>query len=619
VTAVGGIAPVGKLIAFSAETGKQIWEAPAKEVYNAPVDVLVAGGLIWTGNMVQRNDPGITVGRDPNTGEIKRTRPKDSEQFKYGPVHHRCYRNKATDKYLVLGRDGIEFINIATGQGMGNSWTRGACQYGVMPCNGLVYIPPHSCACHIEYKLSHFNVLAPASSEPKTDSKPKLEKGPAFGKVSASKTQSGWATYRGDVSRSGSAKSAVSPKLTNLWTTKIASKLSTVTVASGKLFVAAIDEHAVHCLDAKTGRSLWKFVAGGRIDSPPTIWNNRAIFGCADGRIYCLRVSDGQLAWRFSAGGSNQRIVSYGQLESVRPISGSVMIAKGAVYAVAGRSTFLDGGLTLYRLDAETGKMLSAGPVETAALPDVLSSDGESVFMRDKRFDMNGTSIKTPATHLYSSAGFLDGQWWHRTYWQVGARMLSTWGGWSQMGNRVPSGRLLVLDKENIYGYGRLNQYHRDGAHVGMGKTKYKLFACNRFKKTVKPAPKPKTKRRRAAPKVAIQWSCSSDVMVRAMVLTGQAADKTLFIAGPPNVITQAEPKGLHAYTLKSPKALEEQRAAIEGKRGGSICAISASDGKPLGKITVSAPPVWDGLAADNGRIYLAATDGTVSCYTGKK
>ena len=71
-------------------------------------------------------------------------------------------------------------------------------------------------------------------------------------------------------------------------------------------------------------------------------------------------------------------------------------------------------------------------------------------------------------------------------------------------------------------------------------------------------------------------------------------------------------------YGPSVPKALEEQRAAIEGKRGGSICAISAIDGKPLGKITVSAPPVWDGLAADNGRIYMATTDGNVSCYAGK-
>ena len=614
VTAVGGVAPVGKLIAFSAETGKKLWDSPAKEVYNAPVDVLVAGGLVWTGNMVQRKDPGITAGRDPNTGEVKRTRPKDSTQFKYGPVHHRCYRNKATEKYLVLGRDGIEFIDIATGKGQGNPWTRGACQYGVMPCNGLIYVPPHSCACHIEYKLSNFNVLAPAAAAVKPAGVPRLEKGPAFGKVSNPKFQipnpksEDWPTYRGDASRSGATVRTIPIELTSAWQTKIGRTLSTVTIADSKLFVAAIDEHAVHCLDAKTGKALWKFIAGGRVDSPPTIWRGRAIFGCADGWIYCLGSADGQLAWRFGDDDAERRIVSYGQLESARPVSGSVMIAKGAVYAVAGRSTFLDGGLTLYRLDAATGKMLSATPIKTGSLPDVLSSDGESVFMRHLRFDMKGAAVAGPKPHLYSSAGFLDGEWWHRTYWQVGTNMGSTWGGWPNTGNRVPSGRLLVLDKSNVYGFGRLNQYHRDGSHVGMGKTKYRLFACDRVKKPVKPA----AKRRRAPSTVAVQWASDIDVMVRAMVLAGTSDSKTLFIAGPPNIVGAEAPRGVHPYTLRSPKTLEDQASAFEGKRGGSIWAVSAADGKTLSKIALPAPPVWDGMAASGGRLYLATMDGKV-------
>jgi len=625
VDTTGGVAPVGKLIAFSTETGKKLWDCPAKEVYNAPVDVLVAGGLVWTGNMVQRRDPGITEARDLMTGEVKRTRPKDSTQFKYGPVHHRCYRNKATERFLVLGRDGIEFIDIATGKGQSNQWTRGACQYGVMPCNGLVYIPPHSCACHIESKLSNFNVLAPAEavvSKDKPAGAPRLEKGPAFGgipKSTAGTPQTDWSTYRHGANRDGATVSVAPVELTGAWRAKVAGKLSAVTVAEGRLFVSAIDEHTVHCLDAESGRALWDYVAGGRVDSPPTIWRGRAIFGCADGSIYCLRATDGKLAWRFATTGADRRIVSYGRLESVHPVSGAVLVVKGSVYAVAGRSTFLDGGLTLYRLDAVTGRMLSAAPVDGGALPDVLSSDGESVFMRHRRFDMDGKAVKASAAHLYSSAGFLDGNWWHRTYWQVGTNMLSTWGGWPVVGNRVPSGRMLVLDKSNVYGFGRLNQYHRNGSHVGMGRTKYQLFACDRVKKPAKPAKSAKPARRRRAPsKITVQWSRDVGVMVRAMVLTGTAADKRLFIAGPPNIMGAEEPKGMHPYTLLSPKTLEEQEASFEGRRGGAIWAVSPVDGKTLGKIALPFPPVWDGLAAAGGRLYIATMDGKVSCY-GKK
>ena len=111
VSAAGGQAPVGELIAFSAETGERLWSCPAKECYNSPIDVLVADGLVWTGQLVRAVEPGVTEGRDPKTGEVRRTRPNDQEFFAPGMFHGRCYRNKATCKYLVLGRSGVEFID----------------------------------------------------------------------------------------------------------------------------------------------------------------------------------------------------------------------------------------------------------------------------------------------------------------------------------------------------------------------------------------------------------------------------------------------------------------------------------------------------------------------------
>ncbi len=101
VTSGGGQAPVGELIAFSVADGKRLWSAPCRECYNAPVDVLVAGGLVWTGDLVTARDPGVTAGRDPRTGEIRCTRPPDQQFFDPGMGHHRCYRNKATSRWLV--------------------------------------------------------------------------------------------------------------------------------------------------------------------------------------------------------------------------------------------------------------------------------------------------------------------------------------------------------------------------------------------------------------------------------------------------------------------------------------------------------------------------------------
>ncbi|NIM52241.1 MAG: hypothetical protein GTO22_23855, partial [Gemmatimonadales bacterium] len=157
----GGDAPVGELIAFSAKTGQKLWSCKCRECYNAPVDVLVADGLVWTGDLVRRQDPGITTARDPKTGKIRRQRPADADSFQVGMTHHRCYRNKATDRYLLLGRAGVEFIELTSGRAIANHWVRGTCQYGILPCNGLLYAPPHSCACYIQAKLNGFNALAP--------------------------------------------------------------------------------------------------------------------------------------------------------------------------------------------------------------------------------------------------------------------------------------------------------------------------------------------------------------------------------------------------------------------------------------------------------------------------
>ena len=75
-------------------------------------DILVVDGLVWTGALVRANETGITEGRDPKTGEVKRTRPNDQEFFACGMGHGRCYRNKATDRFLFVGRHGVEMIPL---------------------------------------------------------------------------------------------------------------------------------------------------------------------------------------------------------------------------------------------------------------------------------------------------------------------------------------------------------------------------------------------------------------------------------------------------------------------------------------------------------------------------
>jgi len=620
----GGIEPGGELVAFSAKTGRRLWSCDCREGFHSPVDLFVTDGLVWTGDLVRHRDPGITEARDPRTGEVKRTRPSDQEFFTAGMTHHRCYRNKATCRYLLVGRAGVEMIDVASGRALAHHWIRGTCQYGVVPANGLLYAPSHTCACFIQAKLNGFNALAPArdkapaSRDPNAGS-PRLQRGPAFESIptpnSPLPSPTDWPTYRHDPARSSSTQTTVSTELERAWQTELGGRLSGVVVAGAKLFVAQVDAHAVHALDATDGKALWSYTTGGRVDSPPTAYRGTVLFGSADGCVYCLRAGDGRLVWRFRAAPDEQRVVAYGQLESAWPVSGSVLVEDGVAYFAAGRSTFLDDGIFLYGLDAKTGEQrmmsrLCGRDPETGeqpksavqgfgmkgVLPDVLSSDGTFLYMRHAKFDRRGVEQEEPGRHLFTPTGFVDDSWWHRSYQLYGTEFIAGWGGWWKNGNRAPAGRLLAFDDASIYGFGR--SFYPAG-HAGQWRTGefYRLFATSKELDLIdEPAPK----RRRGQPLVAkslvkCRWSQRADLEARAMVL----ADRTLFVAGP----------------------LGETRRSIdafEGREGIRLRAVSTADGRTLAEYPLDALPVFDGMAAAGGRLFLATRDGRVVCFNGK-
>ena len=639
------------VFALSAKDGKTLWKAPLLPGghQGTPDDLLVAGGLVWHGEIAQGSDSGVTIGRDLHTGEIKSEFPPDVKTHWF---HHRCYRAKATEKYLLYSRTGIEFVDHAAKQWTCNHWVRGACHYGVMPANGLIYAPPHPCACYIEAKLFGFSALSAAS---KTAAPPRdvpdagrLDKGPAYGaEISNLKSEipgADWPTYRRDAARSGSTSADVPPAgLKCTWETALGGKLTSPVLAGGKIFVASVDTHTVHALDAATGRPAWQFTAGGRVDSPPTIWQGQALFGSADGYVYCVNAADGQLAWRFRAAPEDRRMGAFEQVESVWPVSGSVLVQDDVLYCVAGRSMFVDGGLRLLRLDPKTGRKLSETIMDDrdpgtgdnlqvhiqglnmpVGLPDVLSSDGKYVYMRSLPFTMDGQrkfveyiNVKDQEgddVHLFSPTGFLDDTMWHRTYWVYGRAFASGAGGYHQAGRLVPAGRLLVFNDDTVYGYGRLWKYYRWTTPL-----EYHLFAAGMQpevvqagveKKPVKKAGKATGKSRDLpVTRFVPTWSDDVSVQTTALVL----AKNVLFVAGVPDVSDEEEA----AKALSHPdtqRRLAEQSAAFEGRLGGLLLAVSPKDGTKLAAYKLDAMPRFDGLIAVAGRLYLVTIDGKVVC-----
>lgn len=610
----------GTLYAYRAKDGELLWKHRyGGWSHNWQPDVFVIDGLVWVHEhqdvTMKSHDIAnkdhidyAVIGLDLTTGEVKR-RFSTKETFNVGH-HHRCYRNKATERFLLASRRGVEFLDLVSGENHLHHWARGACLHGIVPCNGLLYLTPHPCDCYIATKLNGYLALAPKSNHELLKSLKKgveadkegFESGPAYDEISAKHFASctgesdDWPTFRHDCLRSGSTNASVPTNLGIIWNVAVGGRLSPPVVANGKLFVTSIEQHRVSAFDAVSGKARWSFTAGGRIDTPPTIHKGLVIFGSANGWVYCLRESDGQLAWRRRAAPRERLLGAFDQLESAWPVNGSILVKDDVAYLAAGRSSYLDGGIYLSALDPITGKVLSKqvlyspepdtdkmSPGDARTIPgvlaDILVSDGTSIYMRQEKVFARNPKGKP---HLFATAGFRDDNWFNRTQWVVGA---------------VARAQLLVFDERTAYGI----QAYPGTARWNFfrpGEKGYLLFAVIR-KSPSSPNLSGNSARGSAKKKrLEMLWAIRVPVRATAMVL----ASKVLFATGPPDVVDPEDPM-----------------AAFEWRKGGLLYAYSAVDGKELAKYELNSPPVFDGMIAANGRLYISTRDGRLLCMAKKK
>ena len=628
-----------RLSVFAVKDGRKLWETTGYAGFASPGDLFVIDDLVWTFpttatvHVDKQKVPGKGnefLAFDLYTGEVRKTLVK--KEVWPGGHHHRCYRNKATQRYFISGRRGLEFVDLKGNDNTINWWLRGVCQYGIMPCNGLVYMPPHPCKCFGRIKFDGFHAVAAQRVKAGPESGPaeSLLKGPAYKQVrnrasdmrneqrpadrQTPKTLAWaapvpnahteeWPTYRHDMTRSGCASTKVPVDVKKKWQADIGARLSSVVVAQNRLFVSAVDRQTLYCLDADSGKTMWRFVADGRVDSPPTISSGTAFFGCRNGCVYAVGASDGELAWRFRGAPDDRRTVVRDRLESAWPIHGSVLVHRGVVYFAAGQSSYLDGGIRLVGLDARTGAVRctttfsTEGVSQSGGLPDVLVSDGQEISMRHMRYDSSLRPVKGGGVRgLVADTGLLEDCWGHRWNWILGG------------GGTCPAGKLLVFDGGMAYGvqtfytFLKHDKSMQPSTHTGHLHQKYARYTRDQFPIGTRLFAQQNkvwesAKRRRlllAQNKHA--WNSKTLVQFRAMVLAGDA----LFGAG-----------------WKDSVKVFDENPNEDGET--VLMVISAADGKTLREYPLEAQPVFDGLAAAYGKLYLAMKDGTVTCWGGSE
>ncbi len=604
-----------ELLALSSDDGSLLWKKQCGAAgFRTMVSIYKARGLLWV--LAPPNNKPKTArtyqlwGLDPRSGEVKNTH--DVTPVMTSLHHHRCYRNKATENFVIFSRNGLEFADLRSGKVDNNRWVRGICSYGIMPANGLVYTPPQQCICFASARMSGFAAYRGSSSTEEVRTIPddkRLKKGRAYGKCGSrnAENDNDWPMYRHDGSRSASTDAKPGSQLKESWGADLGEPTTATTVGWGKVFLAGLHTHRVIALDSRDGQVAWSADVDNRVDTPPTLWQRKVYCGTAGGYVYCLRADDGELVWRFNANPAHRSIVAFGNIESAWPVHGSVTINDGAVYFAAGRTTYLDGGLRFYALDAETGQPRHCEMRSTAGegsnepgadvqgtLNDLFVCDGTSLFMKNLRLDPETFHFEaaswpyTPWTKqpweqdfkespLGSITGFLDDSLYDRSSFILDQRH---------------SARLLAFNDDLLVGVRWATDNMVSGRllfHEGfyeIGRNQYTVFAKQRAASTNsvrKPRPAANTE----------LWSRRVPIRVEALSLAGDA----VYVTGPP---MSRNGESSPDFVLKS----------LRGENGGVLMRLSLRDGAAVKICDLPTRPVWEGIAITDHGLFVALRDG---------
>ncbi|MBI5725135.1 MAG: PQQ-binding-like beta-propeller repeat protein [Planctomycetes bacterium] len=416
-----GFVAVGKLVekslhVLSAKDGAVLWQTSPNS-YACLVD-----GLLWCGSKKY----------DPKTGEVK------GNVAGAGFDVRGCTPGTIVGSYILQPR-GCRYVDMGASKQLTFTGARGACLQGMVPANGMMYTAQNNCRC-APGQIYGFLAIGPCGEWPSAaefeKSRP-VEKGPAFGTAEKDAAETAnaadWPMFRHDAERSCASAGPAPETIKELWRVQIVqpgegpvaegwkarlvSCLTAPVMAEGLVFVAGTDAAQVVALNPANGKKVWTATLGGRIDSAPTIHKGLCLIGCHDGWVYALKAKDGQLAWRTRVAPWERRMAAYGQIESVWPVIGTVLVHEDTAYAVAGRTSESDGGVAVVALDPATGAMkwakaIAPGPLR---MNDMLAlRDGSLVWHHLKMDPKTGAGdLKIPGVKDKdtSQGGLLDGTW----------------------------------------------------------------------------------------------------------------------------------------------------------------------------------------------------------------
>jgi len=560
--------PPQKVIALDLDKGTVLWEAP-DESFNAkdqPLTLEAAGfGAVAVGHNNRRavallSAAGGKVLAKDKAAEVG----KNFFRFR----NHICTPVMHVGDIQLTNRGGT-ITKGSQRQLFGGA--RAGCLTGTVPGYGAGYITQNWCRCS-PAQVPGLLAIAPIGKVP-TPEEMEVPTRPddftSYGETADGITsESTWTSFRGNAARSSSAACDIPEKVDVAWTTKVAagqipgtvrrdwrsflnSRLTAPVAAGSLAIVVDIDHNELIAVDAGSGSVKWRFMTGGRMDTAATVYKGICLAGDRTGYVYAIKVKSGQLIYKLRIAPFEKRMMSYGKVESVWPVIGGVMVAKGKAYASAGRTEGSDGGLLVRAFVPETGEVCWS-----RALPQVGN---------------NRANRRNDALALHGNVAMVMG------------RCLDL-----DKGRKVPppgKGPRVTMGLEGLYSWNWTRLGHRKFQSIGFGTAKGDTVSwsdkyvavCDprntlRLSENVPGKPKPK-------------WTFAVDKarQVTCLVLCNNA----VVIGG---------------------------MLANEAGAQGFVQAIALDSGKPIWDKTFGSKLAFNGLAVDNGRIIASFDDGTVAC-----
>ena len=181
---------------------------------------------------------------------------------------------------------------------------------------------------------------------------------------------SDWPFWRYDAARSGNSPAELPNQLYLQWARdypelevawpdqpKMQFDAAYEPIVVGKtLYLASAMTDSITAIDTDTGAERWRFHTDGPVRFAPLIWQGKLYCTADDGYLYCLDAPTGKLIWKFRGGPADRRVLGNERLISSWPARGAPVIADGTVYFAASIWPFM--GVFIHALDARNGNVI---------------------------------------------------------------------------------------------------------------------------------------------------------------------------------------------------------------------------------------------------------------------